>query len=259
MSAELVLWEQRDDYAVLTLNRPPMNPLNSAVFQQLEKILQTIESNPAIQAVLFTAAGGKAFCTGIDITEVKNFSSLQMHAFCLQSRALFNRIESLTKPTVAVIDGLALGGGCELALTCDFRLAGEKARFGQPEINLGIIPGGGGTQRLPRLIGLARAKEPLFLGEMINAATARDYGLVNEVFPEAELMPAAEELAKKLASKPVVARQVLKKTVNFGQNMDLPSATQFEVESFMLSFNTEDAREGINALLEKRKPDFKGR
>lgn len=259
MSVELVLWEQRDDFAVITLNRPPMNPLSSAAFQQLEKILSTIESNPSINAVIFTSAGEKAFCTGIDIAEIKNLSSLQMYEFCMQSLSVFNKIENLTKPTIAVISGLALGGGCELALTCDFRLAGGKARFGQPEINLGIIPGGGGTQRLPRLIGETRAKELLLLGEMIDAATARDYGLVNKVLPETELMPAAEELARKLASKAVVAMQVLKKTINMGRNLDLPSATQFEIESFMVSFNTEDRQEGINALLEKRKPIFKGR
>lgn len=259
MSTEIVLWEQRDGFAVITLNRPPMNPLSSEVFQQLEKILLVVESNPSIKAVIFTASGGKAFCTGIDITEIKSFSSLQMYEFCLQSLSVFSKIENLAKPTIAVISGLALGGGCELALTCDFRLAGENAKFGQPEINLGITPGGGGTQRLPRLIGMARAKELLLLGEMIDAATAKEYGLVNNVWPEAELMPAAEQLAKKLASKAVVAMQMLKKTINIGRNMDLPSATHFEIDSFMLSFNTEDCLEGINALLEKRKPNFKGK
>lgn len=259
MSAELVLCEQRDDFAVITLNRPPMNPLSSEAFQQLKKNLLEIESNPSIKVVIITSSGGKAFCTGIDITEIKDFTSLQMYDFCLQSRSVFNIVENLAKPTIAVINGLALGGGCELSLTCDFRLAGENARFGQPEINLGIIPGGGGTQRLPRLIGLAHAKELLLLGEMIDAARAKEYGLVNQVLPEAELMPAAEQLAKKLASKAAVAMQVLKKTVNTGQNMDLPSATQFEIESFMLSFNTEDRREGISALLEKRKPNFRDR
>ncbi len=259
MSAELVLWEQRENFGVITLNRPPMNPLSSEVFQQLEKILSSAESDPSIKAVIITASGGKAFCTGIDIAEIKNYSSLQMYEFCLKSLSVLSKIEDLTKPTIAVVSGLALGGGCELALTCDFRLAEEKARFGQPEINLGIIPGGGGTQRLPRLIGIARAKELLLLGEMIDAATAREYGLVNKVLPETELMPAAEELAKKIASKPTVAMQVLKKTVNMGRNMDLPSAIQFEIESFMVSFNTEDRQEGINALLEKRKPNFKSK
>jgi enoyl-CoA hydratase len=259
VSAELVLWEKRDNFAVITLNRPPMNPLNSEAFQELGEILSGIESDPTLKAVIFNASGGKAFCTGIDIAEIKDFSSLQMYEFCLQSRSSLNKIENLNKPTIAVISGLALGGGCELALTCDFRLAGENARFGQPEINLGIIPGGGGSQRLPRLIGLARAKEMLLLGDMIDAGTALEYGLVNEVFPEAELMAEAEKLAQKLASKAPVAMQVLKKTINMGQNLDLPSATQFEIESFMLSFNTEDRREGIDALLEKRRPDFKGR
>ncbi|MGI6308957.1 MAG: enoyl-CoA hydratase/isomerase family protein [Dethiobacteria bacterium] len=259
MSAELVLWEQQDDFAVITLNRPPMNPLSSGVFQQLEKMLLAVESNPSIKSVIFTSSGAKAFCTGIDIAEIKNLSSLQMYEFCLRALSVLSKIENLTKPTIAVVNGLALGGGCELALTCDFRLAGENARFAQPEINLGIIPGGGGTQRLPRLIGMARAKELLFLGEMIDAVTAKEYGLVNNVLPEAELMPYAEQLAKKLASKPAVAMQVLKKTINMGQNMDLGSATSFEIESFIISFNSEDRVEGINALLEKRKPNFKGR
>lgn len=259
MSAELVLYAKRDGYALITLNRPPMNPLGSQVFQQLEKILAAAEADPAVKALIITASGAKAFCTGIDIMEIKNFSALQMYEFCLQALSVFSKIENLAKPTIAVINGLALGGGCELALTCDFRLAGEKARFAQPEINLGIIPGGGGTQRLPRLIGPARAKELLFLGEMIDAATAQDYGLVNNVLPEAELMPHAEQLAQKIASKPAVAMQVLKKTINMGQNMDLTSATNFEIESFMISFNSEDRMEGINALLERRKASFKDR
>lgn len=259
MSAEQVLCEQRDGYALITLNRPPMNPLGSKVFQQLEKIILAVEANPAVKAVIITASGTKAFCTGIDITEIKNFSALQMYKFCLQALSVLGKIENMSKPTIAVINGLALGGGCELALTCDFRLAGEKARFAQPEINLGIIPGGGGTQRLPRLIGLARAKELLFLGEMIDAAAAQDYGLVNNVLPEAELLPHAERLAQKIASKSAVAMQVLKKTINIGQNMDLTAATNFEIEGFMIAFNSEDRVEGINALLERRKASFKDR
>jgi enoyl-CoA hydratase len=259
MSAELVLLEKRDDFAIVTLNRPPMNPLSSQVFRELDTIVQEIESDPAIKAVIITGSGQKAFAAGVDITEIVNLSPVKMYDFCSLSLAVFNKIENLSKPTIAVISGLALGGGCELALTCDFRIAAESAKFAQPEINLGIIPGGGGTQRLPRLIGLARAKELLFLGDIIDAGTAEKYGLVHKVIPDASLMEYAEQFAKKLASKPFVAMKMLKKTINMGQNMDLNSATNLEIESFIISFTSEDRVEGIKALLEKRKPNFQGK
>jgi len=244
---------------VLTINRPPMNPLNSLFFTELEQVAAEVGRDPDVRVLIITGAGEKSFAAGADITEMVNLTPLEMYDFCHRSLAAFSRLESLDKPTIAAVNGLALGGGCELALVCDFRLAAETARFGLPEINLGIIPGGGGTQRLPRLIGAARAKELLFLGEMIDAATAQAYGLVHRVVPGNELPSEARKLAEKLLARPAVAQRVLKTAVNSGMNMDLSSALLFELESFLITFASEDRVEGFNALLEKRKPNFKGR
>jgi enoyl-CoA hydratase len=233
-----------------------MNPLSSKVYKELGQVIDELNEDSSVKAVIITGAGEKAFAAGADITEMVNLSTTEMYEFCLTSQDVSNRFEQLNKPTIAAINGLALGGGCELAMTCDFRLASENARFGQPEINLGIIPGGGGTQRLPRLIGLARAKELLYLGDMIDAVTAEKYGLVNKVVAQSELLNEAMALAKKLASKPGVAMKVLKNAINTGVEMNLTSATSLEVNSFLITFSSEDRLEGMKALLEKRKPIF---
>ncbi len=259
MIYKTIMFNKQDDIAVITLNRPPMNPLNSKIFKELGRAAEELREDSSVKAVIITGAGDKAFAAGADITEMVNLSTIEMYDFCLTSLDSYKKIEHLDKPTIAAINGLALGGGCELAMACDFRLASDNARFGLPEINLGIIPGGGGTQRLPRLIGLARAKELLYMGDMIDAATAEKYGLVNRVAPQSDLMNEAVAMAKKLASKPGAAMRVLKNTVNNGINMDLNSATVFEVKSFLLTFNSEDRIEGMKALLEKRKPAFKDR
>lgn len=259
MSDDVILVEKRDNIAFLTLNRPPLNPLNSTVFQKMEQLVSELETDSEVKAVIITGSGEKAFAAGVDITEITKLSPVEMYEFNCTALSAFTKFENLSKPTIAAINGLALGGGYELALTCDFRIAAETAKFAQPEINLGIIPGGGATQRLPRLIGVARAKELLFLGDTIDAVTAERYGMVNKVVSNEKLMEAAEELAKRLASKPVIAMKMLKKTVNMGMQMDLASATNLEIESFIITFATEDRVEGIKALLEKRKPNFIGR
>ncbi|AGL00921.1 enoyl-CoA hydratase-related protein [Desulfoscipio gibsoniae] len=256
MPFKTLLFSKQDTIAVITLNRPPMNALNSKVYKELGKVIDELNEDSSVKVVIVTGAGEKAFAAGADITEMVNLSTTEMHEFCLISQDAYNKFEQLNKPTIAAINGLALGGGCELAMTCDFRLASENARFGQPEINLGIIPGGGGTQRLPRLIGLARAKELLYLGDMIDAVTAEKYGLVNKVVKQSELMNEAMAMAKKLASKPAVAMKVLKNTVNNGVEMNITSATNFETNSFLVTFSSEDRLEGMKALLEKRKPNF---
>lgn len=256
MEYKTILFKKQDNIAIITLNRPPMNPLSSKVFKELGQAVDELKEDSSVKAVIITGAGEKAFAAGADITEMVNLSTTEMHEFCLTSLNALSKFEHLNKPTIAAINGLALGGGCELAMTCDFRLATENAKFGQPEINLGIIPGGGGTQRLPRLIGLARAKELLYLGDMIDAATAEKYGLINKVVAQANLMEEAVSLAQKLASKPAVAMRVLKNTINTGVEMDLTSAAIFEVNSFLLTFSSEDRLEGMKALLEKRKPHF---
>ena len=259
MSDNVLLVEKRDNIAKLTLNRPPLNPLSSAVFRELENIIPELDTDPEVKVVIITGSGEKAFAAGVDITEITNLSAIEMYEFNVLALSTFTKFENISKPTIAAIRGLALGGGYELTLTCDFRIASESAKFGQPEINLGIIPGGGATQRLPRLIGVARAKELLYLGETIDAATAEKYGMVNKVLPDGELMDYVEKMAKKLAAKPVVAMKMMKKTISMGMQMDLSSATNLEIESNIITFATDDRVEGIKAFLEKRKPNFTGR
>lgn len=259
MSKDVLLLEKSMGIALLTINRPPLNPLNSQVFRELGKVVGEIEVDQEVKAVIITGSGEKAFAAGVDIAEIGTLSPVEMYEFCALSLSTFSAFENLSKPTIAAIRGLTLGGGCELALTCDFRIASQSAKFAQPEINLGIIPGGGGTQRLPRLIGMARAKELLYLGETIDASTAAEYGLVNKVVPDDILIETAQEMAKKLASKPDVAMKVLKKTINLGADLDIHSATNLEIESFIIAFASEDRLEGIQAMLEKRKPNFTGR
>lgn len=245
-----------DGVATVTLNRPPVNPLNSTLFRELGEAAGLLEADSTVKAVIITGSGEKAFAAGADISEMKDLTPVEMYRFCQVSSAACNAVESMKKPTVAAVNGLALGGGCELALACDFRIASDKAKFGLPEITLGIIPGGGGTQRLPRLIGASRAKELLFLGEMIDAARAEQIGLVNRVAPAAEMMREARALASKLAARPAHALGVLKEAVNKGLNMNLHDALDFEMKSFILTFASDDRREGFSAFAEKRKPKF---
>ncbi len=259
MSEDVIIVEKRNNIAFLTLNRPPMNPLSSTVFRAIKKVVPELEDDSEVKAVVVTGSGKKAFAAGVDITEITKLTPVEIYYFNCLALSAFTKFESLSKPTIAAINGLALGGGYELALTCDFRIAAENAKFAQPEINLGIIPGGGATQRLPRLIGIARAKELLFLGDTIDAATAERYGMVNKVVPAEELTASVEKLAKRLVAKPSVAMKLMKKTVNLGMQMDLTSATNLEIESFVIAFATDDRVEGIKALLEKRKPNFTGK
>lgn len=259
MNFETLLISIEDGVATVTLNRPPVNPLNSALFRELGEAAKELEADSAVRAVIITGSGQKAFAAGADISEMKDLTPVEMYGFCQVSLQAYNHIENMKKPTIAAVNGLALGGGCELALTCDFRVASDKAKFGLPEITLGIIPGGGGTQRLPRLIGASRAKELLFLGEMIDAARAEQIGLVNKVVPAAELTQEAKNLALKLAARPAHALGVLKGAVNKGLNMNLHDALDFEVKNFILTFAGDDRREGFSAFLEKRRPKFTDR
>lgn len=260
MSDQLVLFEKQDNIAIITLNRPPMNPLNTQLLRDFEKLIEdSIESDSSIKAVIVTGSGEKAFAAGADVNEVLENTPLEQYAYLRLIHSAFQKIEDIDRPTIAAVNGLALGGGCELTLACDFRLASENAKFSFPEINIGVIPGGGGTQRLPRIIGLGKAKELLFMGDTITASEAEKLGLVNKVVSESELNEKSMELAEKLAKKPEVAIKVLKNTVNKGTQMDLGSALDFEITSFLIPFSTEDRVEGIKALLEKRKPNFSGK
>jgi len=256
---ETIALQIEEEIATITLNRPPVNALNTHLFQELWQAAAALEADPAVRAVIITGSGEKAFAAGVDLTEMKDLTPVGAYQFCQTARNTFSSIENMSKPTIAAVNGLALGGGCELALTCDFRLAAETAKFALPEINLGLIPGGGATQRLPRLLGAARAKELLFLGEMIDAYLAGQYGLVSKVVPAAELEREVKALANKLAAKSAHALSVMKNSVNTGLNMSLSEALDFETKNFILAFASDDRREGISAFMEKRKPVFTGK
>jgi enoyl-CoA hydratase len=210
-----------------------------------------------VKVVIITGAGEKAFAAGLDVKEVEGKTVTDMKDFQAFSRDASAQVAAIEKPVIAALSGLALGGGLELALCCDLRIAAEGTRFGQPEVTLGIIPGGGGTQRLPRLIGAARAKELFFTGAMIDAQTALEMGLVNKIVPADKLMEEAVALATTIATMPAVALKMIKQAVDHGINMDLNSALIYEGESFMLSYTSEDGREGLRAFVEKRKPSYK--
>lgn len=259
MSYEVIQLTKEDGVAVITLNRPPMNPLSSQVYRELSLAVDEVQNDASIKAVIITGAGNKALAAGADVSEMARLTPVEVYQFCQGSRIALEKIENLKKPVIAAVSGIAFGGGCELALACDFRLAADNAKFGQPEIGLGIIPGNGGTQRLPRLIGVAKAKELIFLGEPIDAATAEKIGLVNKVVPADSLLEEAQKLARKLASKPVMAMQMAKEAINTGINLDIGSALTLEIQDFITAFASADAQEGIGAFLEKRKPSFTGK
>jgi enoyl-CoA hydratase len=257
MAYETIILEKKERIATITLNRPPMNPLNRKMYEELGQVAEELNADPEVKVVIITGAGEKAFAAGLDVKEVEGKSVTEMKDFQAFSRDASARVAAIEKPVIAAINGLALGGGLEIALCCDLRIASEGALFGQTEINLGLIPGGGATQRLPRLIGAARAKELLFSGAMIDAQTALGMGLVSKVVPPDKLMEEAIALATTIAAKPAVALKMIKHAVDHGINMDLNSALIYEGESFMLSYTSEDGREGLRAFVEKRTPQFK--
>ncbi len=260
MKYKFLLYSKEEGIGIVTINRPEsLNALNGEVFTELYKLFQEIEDDQDVRVVILTGSGEKAFIAGADIAEMQAQSSVEIRSFIDKGRRASDRIYTLSKPVIAAINGFALGGGCELAMCCDLRVVSEKARFGQPEINLGIIPGGGGTQRLSRLIGMTRAKELIYTGNAIDANTAFTMGLVNKVVPPESLMAEAKELARKLLSKSSIALALAKKAITSGANMNLPSGLDLEAECFTLSFATEDQKEGMSAFLQKRKPEFKGK
>ncbi|WP_066158041.1 enoyl-CoA hydratase/isomerase family protein [Halalkalibacter krulwichiae] len=245
--------------AMVYLNRPPYNPLNSQVYQELTTLFEKLEKDPLVRAIIITGKGDRAFAAGADINEMKDLNGAEMLEMSRVSRAAYDKVESITKPVIAAVNGLALGGGCELALACDFRICSNNTKFGLPEINLGIIPGGGGTQRLPRLIGQSKAKELLFFGEMVDADKAVEFGLVNKSVELTDLLAEATAWAEKLAGKPTIAMNMLKKAVNQGTNVDISSGLDLEAACFGNAFASEDRKEGMQSFIEKRKPQFSGR
>ncbi len=260
MKLQTLTYQVTDGIALLTLNRPKaLNAINQMMLQELARVLDQAEQDQDVRVLILTGAEEKAFAAGADITEFQHMSPLEALHSSQDFQAAFNRIERLKKPVIAAVNGFCLGAGCELALACDMIFASDRARFGQPEINLGFIPGAGGTQRLTRLLGKSRAKELIFTAEIIDAQEAYRIGLVNKVFPAAELMAAVRKFAQQLISKGAVALELAKKVIDGGYEADLTSALALEAKAFALCFGTEDRTEGVNAFLEKRQPHFKGR
>lgn len=256
---ETITIERRGKVAILTINRPDkLNALSSKVHMEGVAALDEMRRDDTVRVVVITGSGEKAFIAGADISEFEGQTPItQRNSF--HERSLFNTIDIFSKPVIAMINGFCLGGGNELAMACDIRIASENARFSQPEINLGIMCGGGGTQRLTRLIGEGRAMEMALTGDMIDAATAHGFGLVNHVHPSDQLEAETMKLAEKIAEKAPIALQLSKEAVKFASRSNLDEGLRREVDLFAICFSTEDKKEGVSAFLEKRKPEFKGK
>lgn len=243
---------------IVTINRPDkMNALNKAVFNDLDKMIEEIQTNAAIKSAIITGAGNKAFVAGADISEFTSLSATEGTALAKRGQDIFDRIEKSSKPIVAAVNGFALGGGCELALACHFIYASENAKFGQPEVNLGLIPGYGGTQRLTQLVGRNRSMELLLSGNMFTAKEAMEYGIVNKITTPEELISKTKEILQTIQSKSPIAVAKIIECVN--QFDHTQQGYDFEIQKFGECFQTEDMKEGAAAFLEKRKPVFKGK
>ena len=254
------LYEVRGNTAIITINRPEaLNALNLDVLAEIEQSVAKAEKDKDVYVVIITGAG-RAFVAGADIAQMKDLTPDEARAFGEYGNKVFLSVESLSKPVIAAVNGFALGGGCELCMACDIRIAGEKAKFGQPEVGLGITPGFGGTQRLPRIVGLSKAKELIFTAQTINAAEALQIGLVSKVVPGEELMDAALELAGKIAGNAQVAVRQSKAAINKGMQSDIATALAFEAQAFGLCFSTEDQKDAMSAFVNKEKiTGFKNR
>ena len=256
---ETLLFEQRGRVGVITINRPDKrNALNIKTREEGAALLDRLRADETVGVVVITGAGDKAFIAGADIAEFAGRTAM-MQRDVMTARSLFTAIDTFPKPIIAMVNGYCLGGGCELALACDMRIASETASFGQPEINLGIIPGGGGTQRLTRLVGEGKSMEMILTGEIIDAKTAFSIGLVNHVVPAAELEAKTMEIANRMAEKSPIALSLAKESVKLASRSNLDEGLRREVDLFALCFSTADKDEGVSAFLEKRKPSFKGR
>lgn len=257
MQYKNILFEIKNNIGFITVNRPDkLNALNDETLDDLKKCFSEIKQDYAVNVVIITGAGEKAFVAGADISEIHKLNVIAAKYFSEKGQCVFNLIEKLGKPVIAVVNGYALGGGCELALACHIRLASDTAKFGQPEVNLGIIPGYGGTQRLTRLINSGRASELILTGDIIDANEAMRIGLVNKVYPSAELMAEATKLAEKISSKAQIAVSMSLRSIVSCDELAETEGQNLESGMFALCCGTEDFKEGTSAFLEKRKPKF---
>ena len=253
MNYEHIILEKKGDIGKITFSRPDaLNALNNQTRAEFQFAMVDVSEDENIKVIILTGSG-RAFIAGSDIKELRNTNPLDAHNII----RLGEIIENCPKPVIAMVNGLALGGGCEIAIACDIIIASDHAKFGQPEINLGIIPGGGGTQRLPRLVGIAKAKELIYTGDIIDSNEAQRIGLVNKVVSADHLEATVDDLAKKIASKSIDAMKIAKSTINHGLQVGLTSGLAHERVMYSLSLSTEDKIEGINAFIEKRDPQFK--
>jgi enoyl-CoA hydratase len=260
MALENVKLEKKNQIAYVTIDRPKvLNALNMATMEELREVFTDLAADRDIRVVILTGGGEKAFVAGADINELQKNNPVEAKAYTHRGQAVLDLIENLGKPVIACINGFALGGGCEIAMACTMRLAGENAKLGQPEVKLGIIPGYGGTQRLPRLVGTGLAMQLLLTGEMITAQEAHRIGLVNEVLPADKLVSRAEEIAAKIIANAPLAIQYCMEAVNQGLNMTLQEGLFLEATLFGICSASEDKKEGTTAFLEKRKANFQGR
>jgi enoyl-CoA hydratase len=262
MRYETIIYNENDrGIASITVNRPGVrNALNKQARVELRSLIQKIENNLDIKVLIITGAGYEAFISGADVTNLQKATPAEMEEYASTlGQSLYSSLEALRIPVIAAINGYCLGGGLELALCCDIRIASKEAKFGQPEINLGFMPGGGSTQRLPRLIGVGRAKELLYTGRIITAAEAEKIGLVDRLVTPDKLLEETHQVAETIAGKSQLIISLIKKTINQGMHTDLTSGLAYEKANFALCFATEDHLEGIRAFLEKRTPKFKGK
>ncbi len=259
MEYKNIIFQIEEQIATITFNRPKvLNALNEASLKEFSHAIDKVAEDEDIRVLILTGAGDKSFVAGADITEFLKFNALKAKIFSEMGHGIVSKLQELSIPVIGAVNGFALGGGCEVVIACDFIYASENAMFGLPEINLGIIPGFGGTQRLPRLVGKNRAKEMIFTGKMISAAEAQAMGLVNKVCVQDQLMDEVLNVAKIIVSKGKISLRAAKQAINTGMDVDLKTGCRVEIDAFAICLASPDAKEGTQAFLEKRAPDFKG-
>jgi enoyl-CoA hydratase len=260
MEFKYVIYEKGNGFATITLNRPEaLNAFSKEVVEEILQAIEDVKADETIRVVVLTGAGEKAFSAGADIKAMSGMTALKARELSLMGEKLCTSLENLEKPVIAAINGYALGGGLEVAMSCDLRIASENAKMGQTEINIGLIPGWGGTQRLTRLVGIGKAKEMVYTGKIIDARTAEQIGILNMVVPADKFRETVRQFAQELASKAPVAVRVAKALINRGSDIGLQSALALEREGFGVVGSSEDLKEGVSAFTEKRKPVFKGK